>query len=180
MASRSKPMLWSASYATGTGLPQGLTLSAQVNRPAVGVVSTRTRSCTYCICEDNDNFKDPCVAATQHPAEKAVVEAGAKAAFWVGGVLPRSIAARRPIKVSIAEWNFVIDGPLVEIMCMTGRAEVDDAGGKLGATTIRRVGACGTAVLFHSHNKQSVFCTAFIYLRSRQPNGVQGRGVGSV
>ena len=69
---------------------------------------------TYYICEDNGYFKTPCVVSTQHLVEQAVVEAGAKVAFWLGCVLPRSNAARRPIKVSRLECDFVIDGPLVE------------------------------------------------------------------
>lgn len=118
---------------------------------------------TYHICEDNVNFKDACVVDTHHLPEQAVMEAGAKAAYWLGCVLPRSNTARRPLRVSTAECDHVIKGPLVEIMRNVGQAGVDGAGGKLGSTTFRCVGAGGAAVLFHPHKKHCVLCTAMIY-----------------
>ena len=99
------------------------------------------------VCSDNDNLTDESITSTQHMAEQAVQEAHTNGAMWLGCVMPRSKAMKRPLKIRRSECNYRIDGPLVEAMRITGQAGVDGGGGTLSKTVFRCVGAGGSAIL---------------------------------
>ena len=123
-----------------------------------------TSAHTLWTCPDNLKSKDKCVLDKQSIEQLAVDQDATASALWLGGVMPRSRAMQRPVRVRRAEARYLIDGPFQEIMKITQQVGVDGGGGRLGKTPILRcVGPGGSAILFHPTIPGLVMSRCMIY-----------------
>ena len=81
----------------------------------------------------------------------------------VGCVMPGAKAMKRPLKVRRADCNYLIDGPFVEVMRITGEVGVDGDGRVLSMTVSRCLGAGGSAILFHPSEPNRILVECMLY-----------------